>query len=292
VNQWPTFFIVGAPKAGTTSLYSYLRETPGVFMSAIKEPHFFAPETATRWQITRIEDEEEYLALFRQSTESVRGEASAAYLRASETPRLIQRAVPEAQIVICLREPAERAFSHYLMRWRAGDLMRSLEDYLASTNSDEVFQNAVIEAGLYAAQVERYMEVFGKDRVKVLFFEDLVRDPGGVLKDLLGFLGVSADPPRNLGTIHNEYFEPRGRLVHFLFRNRLLRKTAKHLVPRWQKHAVVRLLGRKAKKPEMSAQARAALREIYLPEVRKLERLIDVPEAWGYARSSSSTSRA
>jgi len=117
MDVWPNFFIVGAAKAGTTSLYSYLDATPGVYMSSVKEPAFFRTTKSSRQNITKIHDKSKYLKLFNGVTdEKAIGEASPSYLRDPETPKLIHDVVPDARIIILLRDPVQRAFSAYLMR--------------------------------------------------------------------------------------------------------------------------------------------------------------------------------
>src|SRR5256885_1494402 len=94
---WPNFFIVGAPRAGTTSLYEYLKQAPGVYMSAVKEPHYFGDQRGGR-------SESEYLDLFRGAAGAAAvGEASVGYLRNPEVPERIRRAVPHTRASLSWR---------------------------------------------------------------------------------------------------------------------------------------------------------------------------------------------
>src|SRR5262245_16436607 len=115
----PNFFIVGAAKAGTTSLHAYLSAHPQVFMPALKEPHYFAdfelsPEFDNFMPVIR--DQPAYQDLFRGSQGSTAvGEASPSYLCDPAAAARIKAAIPDAKIVISLRNPVDRAYSHYLM---------------------------------------------------------------------------------------------------------------------------------------------------------------------------------
>ena len=122
MDRWPNFFIVGADKAGSSSLYSYLKEIPEIFMSPIKEPNYFSVKTISQnGLLNTIRDKKKYLALFKNvKDEKIFGEASSSYLADPEAPNLIHQVSPRAKILISLRDPAERIFSHYLMSRRLG----------------------------------------------------------------------------------------------------------------------------------------------------------------------------
>ena len=117
MKNWPNFYIVGAPKAGTTSMYEYLKNVPGIYMSAIKEPNYFSINTVpdNHPVLKPIRDKMKYLSLFDDVTnEKIIGEASPDYLPDPDAPHLIHQVAPHAHIVIILRDPVERAFSDYL----------------------------------------------------------------------------------------------------------------------------------------------------------------------------------
>src|SRR5262249_11013082 len=109
---WPNFFIVGAPRAGTTSLYIYLKQIPGIYMSPVKEPHYFNHEPGER-------SRDEYLELFRAADTAVAvGEASVGYLRHPDAPLRIRANVPHAKIIMSLRDPVEKVYSQYFEQVR------------------------------------------------------------------------------------------------------------------------------------------------------------------------------
>ena len=130
--MWPNFFIVGAPRSGTTSLYEYLKEVPEVFMSPVKEPNFFNLSVENDLFLSKpIREKKKYLDLFKNvKDEKAIGEASPTYLWDPKTPKLIHEIIPDAKIIISLRDPVERTFSHYLMYFRNGIMKDSFYNEL------------------------------------------------------------------------------------------------------------------------------------------------------------------
>lgn len=125
-SRKPDFFIVGAPKAGTTSIYSYLVQHPEIFMPARKEPYFFG-----QWRRNSEEDLRDYLRLFRGVPESkVAGEASTTYLYLQSAAEEIKAFRPDAKIIIMLRNPVDRAYSQYWHHVRLGWVEASFEEEL------------------------------------------------------------------------------------------------------------------------------------------------------------------
>lgn len=285
-GRWPDFFIVGAPKAGTTSLYRYLKDIPGIFLSPTKEPHFFIPETAILSKITRVETEDKYLQLFNAALMGdLCGEASTAYLRAPEAPGLIAARSPQAKIIIILREPGARAFSHYLMRWAAGGISvpfaEGLDKYHRNEEHYNVFLQGVIKPGFYTEQVKRYLEFFGADNVKIFMFDDFARDPESVVAETLDFLGVDAVPVVENYQSHNNYQAIRGGWAHALLRKKYLFRWLKPLVPPQLKWKLIRMfLQKDAEKPILTPAERSTLTQIYKADVLQLRLLLQKPGLW------------
>jgi len=117
VSEWSNFFIVGAPKAGTTSLYQHLKNIPQIFMSPVKEPNFFSITNIPEDHYLKpIMNSEKYLSRFNGVlNEKIFGEATTLYLSDPKTPNLILKKSPNAKILISLRDPVERLFSNHLI---------------------------------------------------------------------------------------------------------------------------------------------------------------------------------
>ena len=281
-EKWPNFFIVGAPRAGTTSLYHYLKTTPGVYMSPLKEPHYFAVTLkallnarGVKPDATRlIHERGEYLKLFQKVKDEVAvGEASPSYLWDPAAPGLIHEVVPHARIIMSLRDPVERAFSHYLMHVREGVERRPFEEVLE--------EPSYIAPGLYTAQVQRYFDMFGADHVKVLIFEEFTRDPEAAVNDILKFLGVNGRVPDRLKTAHNSFGVPRGNLAKRIAANRGIRLAARSLLP-FGIPGVLRekLLYKKPPKPPLPHAVATALADIYREDVKALEKILGRSLPW------------
>ena len=166
----PNFIIAGAPKAGTTSLYHYLSEHPEVFMSDPKEVNFFSKEEIDAqglyYDIFKAGNISEYKKLFINANgKKAVGEASVSYLYYQEVPQKIKRIIPDAKIIIALRSPVERAFSHYLMDLRLGYIELSFEDVVYKRVEHKylnLYYQQYVELGFYFEQVRRYIKCFGE----------------------------------------------------------------------------------------------------------------------------------
>lgn len=186
----PTFFIIGAPKAGTTSLHLYLGSHPEIQMSANKEPRFFAgPENGIPYAPGRIDDRAEYESLF-DSSFAVRGEASTDYAihpRRIGAPERIDELVPEAKFIYMVRDPIARTISHYRMRVAVLGERRSLEEALSDFGD---VSSPYIWPSLYASQLERYLALFPQERILVVDQADLLADRRSILREMFRFLEV------------------------------------------------------------------------------------------------------
>lgn len=278
LRQWPNFFIVGAPRCGTTSLYEYLKAIPGIFMSPVKEPGYFIPNDPRGYT------EEKYLKLFENvKNEKLIGEASAGYLASKETPSIIKKQIPDAKIIITLRDPCERVFSHYLNRLRTGDETISFDEAIDNfVNGEEnPTLSSLIHVGYYYANVERYLEIFGKDKVKILIFEETVKDTRKAIEDLLTFLGHDSKVPDEVSKQHNAYAEPLGDIGKFLTKNRIIGKIGKKVIPKEKREAVLRTLTSKnTEKPRLTKKSRQELIKIFHNDVRNLEGLLERELPW------------
>jgi hypothetical protein len=189
----PTFFIIGAPKAGTTSLHHYLDQHPEVQMSAVKEPQFFSgPADGIPYRMGRIEDLARYEELFDPAVR-VRGEATAEYAvspRRAGVPERIKEMVPEAKFIYLVRNPVPRTVSNYKMMVALKGERRSLREALGDFSD---LRSLYISPSLYATQVELYLRQFPEDRVLVLDQADLRSDRMPTLRRVFSFLDVDPE---------------------------------------------------------------------------------------------------
>jgi Sulfotransferase family len=182
----PNFLVIGAMKAGTTSLHRYLREHPQVFMPAAKELDFFVAEK--RW----VEGRSWYEAQFAAADGAIAvGEASPTYTMHPLFPGVADRVaelLPNARLVYSVRHPIERMRSHYLHEVEKGRERAPIGRALAT-------DRRYLDASRYAMQLEQYLDRFPADRVRVITAEQLRDDRAAAVRGVLAFLGVDPDWP-------------------------------------------------------------------------------------------------
>jgi Sulfotransferase family len=294
----PNFFIVGAPKAGTTSLYWYLDQHPQVYMSPIKEPNFFASEIRERNfdpKLRRslrkslsgpagekrpfdiVADWEDYIRLFANAAEeSALGEASVCYLWSPTAPERIAERIPHAKIIAMLRDPAERAFSQYLHGLGSGVIRCTFREYIQRSlhrRSELISVHyPFLEFGLYSNQLSRYLERFGRN-VWIGFHEDFKSRPLDVLNDICRFLEVADEFSPNMDRQHREAQVPRLSSIGLLKRSGLWRAAANITPSRLRPH-IRRALTRGPGTTRMDPADRRYLVDFYREDIGKLARIV------------------
>jgi hypothetical protein len=285
----PDFFIVGAFKAGTTALYEYLRAHPQIFMSVPKEPMYFGADLTPRY---RRMTQDEYLALFRDAREDQRaGEASPWYLYSTSAPAEIRDFEPAARAIIMLRNPVDVMYSQHSQlvfnqREDLADFGAALDAEADRLAGRRIPRDAIRPEALFyrksvrfPEQVQRYLDVFGRERVHFIVFDDLVADAAGVYRSTLEFLGV--DPAFPLDpTVYNPNRTARsGRMQRAIFApppalrglfGRLRRIPLLHRV----RDALVSANSRPAQRQKMDPALRATLAAEFAPQVTELGEII------------------
>lgn len=282
----PNFFIVGAAKGGTTSIYAHLKEHPQVFFPEVKEPGHFAtcaPAGAPRVATGRCRTREEYQQLYSSAgNHPAIGDASTSYLWDENAPLRIRDACPGARIIIMLRDPVLRAHSYYLMHLRcggetAGSFREALERDQARNKTSWFTSWQYVEAGLYYAQVKRYLETFGSEQVLIRLFDDLARDPVGLFESIAKHIRI--DPclftATDLSEAHNAFKWPRATSLFRWARSPRIRKLRQRFLPdslqEWLRNSPI-LYG--TRKPPLDEESRRYLQKIYDPDISCLEELI------------------
>jgi hypothetical protein len=221
----PNFFIAGAPKSGTTSLYHYLDQHPEIHMSRIKEPNYFASEIRlenfSEWLRPRAEKDgptlrayldgpmrekrfggmvtewSDYLRLFRKAEgQKAIGEASVCYLWSESAAANIRRTLPDARIILILRNPVEMVFSMYLhnRRSEASSLLfrEAIQKGLEQRGGGFDIFHPFLDLGLYHQQVKRVLDTFPKDQVRIYWYDEYRSKPLRMIADIFRFLEVDA----------------------------------------------------------------------------------------------------
>jgi hypothetical protein len=302
MNIFPNFFIVGAARSGTSSLDQYLSQHPEIYIPAKKDIHFFADESFLRClgpgddrlHKLLIRDEASYTQLFAKGAGAKAiGESSAFYLYFPDTAERIAQTVPDARIIIILREPVERAYSAYTFLVRDG---RETLGFEAGLGKEEERKHKGFEPlwwyrelSLYSKQIKHYQDVFGAKQVKVLLYDELFAKPGQALQDIFAFLNVKDDIVVNTSVRYNASGVPKSRKLYsildkFIYNPNALQKYVKSLVPshlrvQWASKVISMSVDR----VPVDHQIQMKLKEYFTEEVRALEELLGRDlSCWGY----------
>jgi len=291
----PDFLLIGAQKAGTSSLWTYLRQHPDLFLPAQKEPHFFCGPGDGRpppWRgpgdhalLARLVfDPEEYAALFAGAGGRRRGEASTMYLNDPDVPARVVAANPAVRVVVMLRDPVTRAHSAWWM-WRRArleplDFVEALAAEparLAAGWSPTVAYDGISR---YAGHLARWREAIGADRFLALRSDALRHDRLATVQSVFAFLGVdptfvpTLDHEANDGSVPGPRTAPLGR--HPL---RSLRVATRRLVPPpWRRTTGLEEAPRR--RPPLDSAVRERLRASYADDVARTEAMLgwDLPD--------------
>jgi hypothetical protein len=288
VSRWPNLFIVGAARAGTTSLWRYLDEHPAIYMASVKEPNFFSQVEGEFGGSVLSEDE--YLQLFTPGANATfRGEASASYLWHPDVPTTIARVAPDAKILISLREPVDRAYSVYWHRVRNGleprpfatavrEELRSLQAGLPA--------RYVGPGSLYADNVAGYLRAFAQG-LHALFFEDLACDARFVVRQIFEFLALDSTVAERVRLeAHNSFALPTNRVNAGLLRSRTARSFGRVFIPTSIRQNFERRMIAPAQQPDIDVETRELLTDLYREDVLALGRVLGREPPWPAYRSS------
>ncbi len=278
----PNFFIAGVVKAGTTSLYEYLRQHPQIFLPDTKEPCYFV----RGYGIKKWND---YLSLFKDAGgKKVIGEASSVYCYCEESSDWIKTVLGDVKMILVLRNPAERAFSLYAWMVREGyedaptfaeALEREpvrMQDSAFRAECPQFFPDYLyFTSGLYFEQVKRCLETFGRERVKIYLFEEFTQEPTVVCQDIFRFLGVDDGFVPKL-EVHNEGRIPKSIACQYWLRGEWHRR--RKIGSRSLRRKLVRPLMewnvRCGSKLHPDKQILEALTARYRPDIEQLQALL------------------
>ncbi len=278
----PNLFIVGAPKAGTTSLYYYLAEHPDIFMSTPKEINYFSKSELDKqglyYKDLKLKNIADYESLFKNAIhKKVIGEASVSYLFYPEIPKKIFEYNPKAKIIILLRNPVDRGFSHYSMDLKLGKVKVPFDKIISKTESIKylnLFYQQYFELGLYYNQVKRYMDTFGRDQVKIILTEYLNNDINKTLGTIFNYLDIPNMNIPGVKTKYNVNREPKSNALNKLYSINTLRLAISSTLSINKKECVKKIFFTDKNKPKIAPKTKEYLKHIYKPDIIKLESLI------------------
>lgn len=282
----PNFFIIGAMKAGTTSLHSYLNSHPNIFMCEPKEPCYFVHPKELNWpQIEKLRlwgHEERYLDLFKNAQNAkIVGESSTPYTKfpaVNDIPERIYQFNPSSHFVYVLRDPIERTISHYLHEVRRGN---EHQDMLTAIKQNSLY----CDVSNYENQLRQFLKYFSLNQFLIFTFEEMVADTRGTMKRIFEWLNLdsSFEPSDTIQRSHvtPDKFYQKGKLYRLRYTwpfNKIVNLLPNQVRKGGLKH-LIREVDRKAEltHKEMVVEY---LRPIQQPQVESLSNLLnrDFPE--------------
>ncbi len=286
----PDFLIIGAPRSGTTSLHSYLKQHPQIFLPEFKEPTFFAynphDQKVVQWY-TRLEKAyrglirsmDDYKKLFADTGDAlVAGESSTGYLLYPDSYKNIKKAIPDVKLIASLRNPIDASYSLYNWAYMAKVIdtpfYKFSEDQQikAIRDIDKIYFNPYF----YFRNLKRYYDLFNPAQIKVLIFEEWTKSPEPTLKQIFEFLGVDEKFQPEITVCYQSNIIRSNKIAFFM--KTLLRKTGEILTP-----VSPRLSGKlqriayskfSKKPPPLSPYVREKILKIYKDDIVKLEDLL------------------
>lgn len=271
------FFIVGTPKAGTTSLYYYLDDHPQIVMSSIKEPNYFSNQDISLqnlfYEETIIESLEDYHKLFPEDkTVKKYGESSVSYLFYKSVPKKIYQYNKRSKIIILLRNPIERAYSHYLMDRRLGLVNQEFSDIFEKKSG--IFFQQYFKLGNYTNQIKRYIDIFQEDNIHIIWYDKFKEDVAQEVSKVYQFLSVDQDFKFNLNREYNKSLITNNKIVLAIYSVRSLRKILKRIFSVKFMIFIKTLFFQRNNKPELSKSLKKELIEYYYEDILSLEKLL------------------
>jgi len=276
------FFIVGAPKSGTTSLYNYLDQHHSITMSSVKEPNYFSfteiEDQKLYYKTKHISTLDKYHSLFNFKNGScLFGEASVSYLYYKDIASRIKKYNEDAKIIIILRDPVERAVSHYNMDKRLGFVKTDLKSILddVSLKNHMLFYQQYIQLGFYYLQVKRYIDVFGKENICVMKYDDLNNDNKEFTNKILGFLDLDVDNKIDFDTPYNSYKSSSNQLVNILYSVSFMRKIISLFFPNSMLKAINKFFFNK-QETKISEEIEMKLYDLFHEDILLLEQMLEI----------------
>ena len=283
----PNFLIIGAAKAGTTALHNYLQQHPQIYLTPDKETNFFAfegininfqgigDEALKEFSITDLATyQKQFIGV---TNESAIGEACPLYLYHAEAAKKIHHYIPDCRLIIILRNPIDRAYANYLHLIRDNrETLQNFDRALAAEsqrieNNWEWFWHFT-QVGYYTKQIQRYYDLFDRNKIAIYLYEDFVDSPIYLLQNIFKFVGVDNDFVPDLSIRPNKSGKPKSKLLNqLLMKPNPIKTILKPLFP-----AAIRqkIQHRNLEKPQMSITTKQKLTQLFREDIIACQELI------------------
>ena len=289
------FLIIGAQKSGTTTLFKLLSEHPKIFMPSGKEAPFFTKDIEYSKGLSSYTD----TFFLDASSNQLWGTATPHYLSDPKVPNRISNTVPEVKLVAILRNPAERALSHYRMSVRRGFEQRSFEHAISEMlghdsldiarrlptgyiNEDKTY----VVWGEYGRLINNYLKFFAKNKILILFTDELEKSPKITIKKILTFLELPEHEFHSLGKRFNEGgIKERLPFINKFKQFKLIRRIWRSLSPNLRSKVMyaVNQLNTIKSSDSLTNYDQTVVNQLknhYLPDIKKLEKTMDCSTPW------------
>ena len=254
-------------------------------MPTTKEPHYFSVNiNPAIFRPKPIREKTKYLELFSAAkNEKFIGDASTSYIYDPDASKLIYSQVPDAKIIISLRDPIERIYSHYLLDKRLGWLKSSFHDELQSS-IDRYNKGEKSYLGLqifkYSENVLKFLETFGKEQVKIIIFEEFVENRKKIIDEILQFLKLDSSLNEFEDIAHNKFYDIKGLLGKKILQSYNVKKFSKILPLSSRKFFRKKFLTQEYTKPKMNEEDKLTLFDFYKDDVIKLQEILNRQLPW------------
>lgn len=279
----PNLFIVGAPKSGTTLLYDLLGASNEFYFPKIKELNHFShqelDDIGMYYKDYRLIEREPYMKMFSEGKAKYYIDSSVSYFAFENIPQKLFQFNPESEIIIILRNPIDRAFSHFVMDQRMGHANREFLYYIQSPNNSPAHYHQYVSNSLYYKNIKRYVDVFGSNKVHIIVLEKITED----LPKVLESLGVQIEPNQlDFAKRSNEHKESRNWIGRYTMRNREIVSRLKLVLPKGLISKVKNYIYKPARKIEIDLKSYALLKEILENDMNNLNDLLnrDLNKIW------------
>ena len=253
----PNFLIIGAPRCGTSWLARNLRMHPQAYLPHEKEIHFFDKKynNGIVW----------YEKHFNDRSEVAVGEATPDYLNNAMIPELIHKILPNAKLIASLRDPVERAYSHYWYRVADNKVRGKVVSFEQQINKNY----RLIKDGLYGESLQRYYNLFPEENILILRYEDIKFVPDKLMRTVFGFLGIDENfkSPIIKKIINSSATRSRSRFIHSFSR-----KISKLGLNRTSD--AIDIFSRKDIPPLNDKVRKQLIEEYFIDDINKIEKLI------------------
>lgn len=307
----PNFFIIGAPKAGTTALQKMLSTHSDVFMSPIKEPHYFSTDfnieefksdyrhnnpcdlssylkqpLLEEIHLAHTPNWEQYIQLFREAKEQKAiGEASSGYLYSTAAPKNIYNTNSDARVIMILRSPVDRAYSHYCMdkasgRVRTNSFVTAVENDFRNPSKAWGGKHLYVELGLYYEHVRNYLDIFPQKQVKVIFYDDWVQDNKKIIDEVCSFLEILPASYQGVGMTFNKSKSPRFHYLHHFITLTRLRELQRIILPSVISRSLKKVWYSTTPREKLTINDRQKISKFFVKDKDKLRSLLSKPDLW------------